>query len=65
MNQLLISVLLATVAMLTGGAVLLLGLITLAGYERSEPGETGWIRRLLCRLSFERFACCEAPGRAG
>lgn len=63
MNQLLISVLLATAAVLSFGAVLLLGLIALAGLER--PQGAGWTQRILCRLSFERLGCCDAAGRAG
>ena len=63
MNQLLISVLLATAAVLTFGAFLLLGLIALAGFER--PQTSGLIQRILCRVSFERLGCCDAAGRAG
>lgn len=65
MNQLLISVLLAAAAVLTGGAVLLLGLIMLAGYERSDDVQPGWMRKLVCKMSFERFGCCQAADRAG
>ncbi len=63
MNELLISVLLATMAVLAIGAVLLLGLIALAGIER--PRDMGLTQRLLCRLSFDRLGCCDVAGRAG
>lgn len=64
MNQLLISVLLATAAVLSFGALLLLGLIALAGFER--PQTTGLMQRMLCRMSFERLGCCDAAdSRAG
>jgi len=61
MNELLISVLLATAAVLAGGIALLLGLINLASYERTE--EAGLTQKLLCRLSFDRLGCCDAAGR--
>jgi len=63
MNELLISVLLASAAVLAIGAVLLLGLIALAGIER--PRGAGWMQRFLCRISFDRLGCCDATGRAG
>lgn len=63
MHELLISVLLASVAVLAIGAVLLLGLIALAGWER--PSGKGWAQRIVCRLSFGRSDCCDAAGRAG
>ncbi|WP_397473541.1 hypothetical protein [Pusillimonas sp.] len=63
MNQLLISVLLATAAVLSFGALLLLGLIALAGVER--PLGAGWTQRILCRLSFDRLGCCDVAGKAG
>jgi len=64
MNQLLLSVLLATAAVLTGGAVLLLGLISMAAYERNED-EAGFVQKMLCRFSFDRVGCCDPAGKAG
>lgn len=63
MNQLLISVLVASAAVLSFGALLLLGLIAFAGVERSS--DASWTQRILCRLSFDRLGCCDVAGKAG
>ena len=62
MNQLLISVLLASAAVLSFGALLLVGLIAFAGLQHSSW--LGWTRRLLCRLSFERLGCGDVTSKA-
>lgn len=61
MNQLLLSVLLAAMLVLFGGAVMLLGLIAVAGHERAED-EVGLMQKILCRLPFYRGDCCEPAG---
>lgn len=61
MNQLLVSVLAATAAVLSFGAMLLLGLIALAGAFRPEGA--GWLQRILCTISFNRIGCCDATGK--
>lgn len=63
MNELLFSVLMATAAVLSFGALMLLGLIAFAGVVRTAG--SSWTQRVLCRLSFERLGCCDVAGKAG
>lgn len=63
MVELLVPVLVAAAVVLSLGALLLLGLIAFASVDRSP--DASWMQRLLCRMSFERFACCEPAGKAG
>lgn len=58
MNNLLVSVLLTTFAVLTGGAVFLIILLAFAGIERPMFG--GWAQRPACRPSLDCLDHCEA-----
>lgn len=58
MNNLLVSVLLTTFAVLAGGAVFLVLLLALAGIGR--PRFLGWSQRSTCQLSLDCLDQCEA-----
>ncbi|KAA0911850.1 hypothetical protein [Pusillimonas sp. ANT_WB101] len=57
MNDLLLSVLLTTFAVLAGGAMFLVALLAIADFEL--PKIIGWMHRTKCRLSFDCADRCE------